>query len=130
MAGMISGARYLWSAQKEKNAIYAVRPVKDEDGNIPKDLGALETLQQIPHYKDTKQPVDDYLRNQCLRCHLWTEGAKRAGDYRSSGCSACHVLYADDGLSRSADKTIPKDKPGHLLQHGITTKIPARQCAH
>lgn len=130
MAGMISGARYLWSAQKEKNAIYAVRPVEDEDGNIPKDLGALETLQQIPHYKDSKQPIDDYLRNQCLRCHLWTEGAKRAGDYRSSGCSACHVLYADDGLSRSGDKTIPKDKPGHLLRHGITTKIPAQQCVH
>ena len=49
MAGMISGARYTWAAQKEKNAIYAVRPVEDEDGNIPKDLGALETLQQIPH---------------------------------------------------------------------------------
>jgi hypothetical protein len=45
MAGMISGARYLWSAQKEENAIYAVRPINDEDGISPKDLGALEALQ-------------------------------------------------------------------------------------
>jgi len=130
MAGVISGTRYLWAAQKNKNATYAVRPVKDEDGNIPKNLGALETLQSIPRYKDSKQPVDDYLRNQCLRCHLWTEGAKRAGDYRSSGCSACHVLYADDGLSRSGDKTIPKDQPDHPLRHEITSKIPAEQCVH
>ena len=129
-AGKISGARYLWAAQKERNAIYSVRQIEDEDGDVPTELGALESLQQIPNYKDSQQPIDDYLRNQCLRCHLWTKGSQRPGDYRSSGCSACHVLYADDGLSHSGDSTIPKDEPGHPIRHEMTTKIPAEQCVH
>jgi hypothetical protein len=129
-AGVISGARYLWAAQKDKNATYAVRPIEDKDGDVPKTLGAVEALKMLPHYDESKQAIDDYLRNQCLRCHLWTKGKQRPGDYRSSGCSACHVLYADDGLSHSADKTIPKDKPGHPIRHEMTSKIPARQCVH
>ncbi len=129
-AGIISGARYLWAAQREKNALYAVRDIEDEDGEVPEELGAVESLRQLPRYKGSKQAIDDYLRNQCLRCHLWTKGAQRPGDYRSSGCSACHVLYADDGLSRSADAAIPKDKAGHPTRHEITTKIPAEQCVH
>lgn len=129
-AGIISGARYTWAAQKEKNSIYAVRQIKDTDGNIPEDLGALKELKQLPHYQDSNQPVDDYLRNQCLRCHVWTEGARRRGDYRGSGCSACHVLYTDDGYSKSGDKTITKDESGHPARHEITNKIPSVQCVH
>ncbi len=129
-AGIISGARYLWAAQEDKNALYAVRAVEDKDGDVPREYGAMKALKQIPRYQDSKQPVDDYLRNQCLRCHIWTEGARRRGDYRSSGCSACHVLYADDGLSRSGDPTIPKDEPGHPIHHEITVKIPSEECVH
>lgn len=129
-AGIISGARYLWAAQKEKNAIYAVRTVSDGDGKIPEGLGAVESLKLMPRYQDSKQPVDDYLRNQCLRCHLWTDGARRRGDYRSSGCSACHVLYSDDGLSLSSDKAKSKNEPGQAIRHEITSKIPSVQCVH
>jgi hypothetical protein len=65
------------------------------------------------------------------------------GDYRSSGCSACHVVYANDrdpkhsgpyaahghqGLSASADPTIAKDRPGHPLRHAFTRAIPTSQC--
>jgi hypothetical protein len=65
------------------------------------------------------------------------------GDYRSSGCSACHVVYANDrssfssgpwaefgnrGLSASADPTIPKDEPGHPVRHEFTRAIPSSQC--
>src|SRR5436190_5276637 len=54
------------------------------------------------------------------------------GDYRSSGCSACHVIYANDranihsgiyakfgnrGHSAGTDPTIPKDEPGHPIVH-------------
>jgi hypothetical protein len=130
MAGVISGTRYLWAAQDQKNAIYAVRAVEDEDGDIPKGYGAVDALQRIPSFIESNQPADDYLRNQCLRCHLWTKGAQRRGDYRASGCSACHVIYDDDGLSRSGDPTVPKDEPGHPIRHEITTKIPAEQCVH
>ncbi|MEE8046038.1 MAG: hypothetical protein V3T49_04285, partial [Dehalococcoidia bacterium] len=65
------------------------------------------------------------------------------GDYRSSGCSACHVVYANDrsevhsgayadagnmGWSQSADPTIPKDESGHPIRHEMTSSIPSSQC--
>ncbi|MFL6516082.1 MAG: hypothetical protein ACJ8M1_13775 [Chthoniobacterales bacterium] len=65
------------------------------------------------------------------------------GDYRSSGCSACHVVYANDrsptnsgwwskyghqGLSFSADATIPKAERGHPVMHQFTRSIPSSQC--
>jgi hypothetical protein len=65
------------------------------------------------------------------------------GDYRSSGCSACHVIYANDrdpahsgpyaqyghsGYSASLDPTIPKNEPGHPIKHAFTRAIPSSQC--
>jgi hypothetical protein len=65
------------------------------------------------------------------------------GDFRSSGCTACHVIYANDrssvnsgpytlagntGFSHSADPTIPKNEPGHPIDHRFTTAIPTSQC--
>ncbi|MFL6528251.1 MAG: hypothetical protein ACJ8IQ_09140 [Chthoniobacterales bacterium] len=65
------------------------------------------------------------------------------GDYRSSGCSACHVVYANDrsptnsgwwakygnqGLSFTADKTIPKNEKGHPIIHQFTRSIPSSLC--
>jgi len=66
-----------------------------------------------------------------------------AGDYRSSGCSACHVTYANDrsptnsgwwskyghqGLSFTLDKSIPKTENGHPIIHQFTRSIPSSQC--
>ncbi len=65
------------------------------------------------------------------------------GDYRSSGCSACHVVYANDrsptnsgwwskfghqGLSFTADESIPKTERGHPVMHQFTRSIPSSQC--
>jgi hypothetical protein len=65
------------------------------------------------------------------------------GDYRGSGCSACHVIYANDrsaehsgpyaqfgntGKSASADPTIPKNESGHPVKHQFTRSIPSSQC--
>jgi len=65
------------------------------------------------------------------------------GDYRSSGCSACHVIYANDrdpahsgpyasfghsGFSASLDPTIPKNESGHPIRHAFTRAIPSSQC--
>jgi hypothetical protein len=130
MAGMISSTSYAFAAQKEKNAQWATYVVEDTDGTVPKEKGAVEKLEQLPTFSQSNNPGHDYLRNQCLRCHLWTEGKKTEGDYRSSGCAACHVLYDDNGLSKSADPTIPKDKPDHPIKHQLTTKIPPEQCIH
>ncbi|MCU1348094.1 MAG: hypothetical protein JWO56_1124, partial [Acidobacteria bacterium] len=65
------------------------------------------------------------------------------GDYRSSGCSACHVVYANDrdpahsgpwaafgnnGRSQTADATIPKGEAGHPIRHQFTRAVPTSQC--
>jgi hypothetical protein len=65
------------------------------------------------------------------------------GDYRASGCTACHVIYANDrdaahsaayaqfghsGFSASSDPTIPKNESGHPIRHIFTRSIPSSQC--
>ena len=66
------------------------------------------------------------------------------GDYRSSGCAACHVVYANDrspansgwyskygnqGLSFSGDQSgIRKNERGHPIKHQFTRSIPSSQC--
>jgi hypothetical protein len=65
------------------------------------------------------------------------------GDYRGSGCSSCHVVYANDrspqhsgpyasfghlGESASSDPTIAKNESGHPIKHTFTRAIPSSQC--
>jgi len=67
----------------------------------------------------------------------------KGGDYRSSGCTACHTLYANDrdpahsadlatagnqGVTQTVDPTIQKDEPGHPVKHIFTKSIPSSQC--
>jgi hypothetical protein len=75
---------------------------------------------------------------------LWFMGTNdQPGDYRSSGCAACHVVYANDreprhsltyapygrdGQSVSVDPTIDKTESGHPLRHEFTRAIPTSQC--
>ncbi|MGH9744720.1 MAG: hypothetical protein ACRD59_01250, partial [Candidatus Acidiferrales bacterium] len=65
------------------------------------------------------------------------------GDYRGSGCTSCHVVYANDrspahsgpyaqfghsGESSSTDPTIAKNESGHPIRHSFTRAIPSSQC--
>jgi hypothetical protein len=75
---------------------------------------------------------------------LWLMGPNDiGGDFRASGCAACHVPYANDreeansgpwaqygnkGFSFSGDKTIPKNRPGHPIKHQFTRSISTAQC--
>ena len=67
----------------------------------------------------------------------------RPGDYRSSGCTSCHVVYANDrspsnsgwysaygnqGLSFNPDPMISKKEKGHPIAHKFTRSIPSSQC--
>jgi len=50
----------------------------------------------------------------CGNCHLGSAGANnRFGDYRSSGCTACHMAYSPDGRSRSTDTNVNKLEPAN-----------------
>lgn len=65
------------------------------------------------------------------------------GDYRASGCSACHVVYANDrspvhsarwstfgnrGYSASNDPHIPKNESGHPINHKFVRAMPTSTC--
>lgn len=73
------------------------------------------------------------------------------GDYRASGCTGCHMVYANDrspihsgpyakygnrgmaapepdGFITSVDPMIPKDESGHPVEHKFTRAIPTSQC--
>jgi hypothetical protein len=65
------------------------------------------------------------------------------GDYRASGCTACHVVYANDrstehsaqyarfgnlGFTATDDPTIPHNESGHPIRHVFTRSIPSSQC--
>ncbi len=74
---------------------------------------------------------------------------EQPGDYRSSRCTACHIVYANDrdpvhsgpfaghgngGLGnisfpdRPADPTLKSDEPGHPLTHQFFRGAPSSQC--
>ena len=74
---------------------------------------------------------DDYMAKSCFRCHLWDFGENRfRADFRSSGCSACHMVYDDDGVSQSMDPTIAKEIAPHPIKHTLTSAVPTSQCTH
>jgi hypothetical protein len=48
----------------------------------------------------------------CGDCHLGSSGANnRFGDFRPSGCSACHMPYSPSGRSGSSDPNVNKLEP-------------------
>jgi hypothetical protein len=126
-----------------------------EIGN-PNELGQLQRLEE-PGRPDLRQsnrgpgtglrvsiPVLNIHKTRLNDPFLWYFGTNdNPGDYRSSGCSGCHVVYANDrdprhsaiwakygneGMSAQADPTIPKGEPGHPIKHAFTRQIPTSQC--
>ncbi|MCB1646517.1 MAG: hypothetical protein KDI36_13745, partial [Pseudomonadales bacterium] len=75
---------------------------------------------------------------------MWFLGTnENPGDYRTSGCGACHVVYANDrdprhsgpwadaghtGKTQTVDPTISATDSGHPIRHSFTRSIPTAQC--
>ncbi len=90
----------------------------------------------VPLINITKTRLNDPL--------MWFLGTNdQPGDYRSSGCASCHVVYANDrepkhsgpyakfghhGQTQTTDPTITKGEKGHPLKHEFTRAIPTSQC--
>lgn len=100
----------------------------------------LDKLRALPSF-DPKRPPDEFATHysdlapkNCVRCHLYSTGVALRGrlgfdgDYRGEGCSACHVLYATNGLSQGSDPTVDKFEPGHPIRHQLTSAIPTETC--
>ncbi|MBP8176303.1 MAG: hypothetical protein KAX77_00940, partial [Xanthomonadales bacterium] len=126
-----------------------------EIGN-PNELGQIQRLEE-PGRPDIRQsnrgpgtglrvsiPVLNVHKTRLNDPFTWYLGTNdNPGDFRSSGCSACHVVYANDrdprhsavwakygnfGMSAQADPTIPKGEPGHPIKHTFSRQIPSSQC--
>lgn len=123
---------------------------------LPNITGQIQRLDE-PGRPDIKQsnrgpatgnrisiPVLNMTKTRLNDPHLWFLGTNdQPGDYRSSGCTSCHTVYANDrdpkhsgpyarfgntGQSQSDDPTIPRGKSGHPLEHKFTRAIPSSQC--
>jgi hypothetical protein len=123
---------------------------------LPNNTGAIQKLDE-PGRPDIRQsnrgpgtglriavPVINITKTRLNDPHMWFLGTnEQPGDYRSSGCSGCHAVYANDrdpahsgpfaafgntGKSQSADPTIPRDEPGHPVKHTFTRSVPSSQC--
>ncbi len=123
---------------------------------LPNSLGQLQRLEE-PGKPDNKQsnrgpgtgariavPAINITKTRLNDPFLWFMGTNdQPGDYRNSGCSSCHVVYANDrdprhsgayaqfgheGRTVTADPTISREETGHPLQHAFTNAIPTSQC--
>ena len=61
-------------------------------------------------------PLSDLIREvvqqACGDCHLGSAGANnRYGDFRSSGCTSCHMQYSLDGRTNSTDPNVDRYEP-------------------
>jgi hypothetical protein len=86
----------------------------DKMDALPEAPRDLSRLKKEPHLA-----AFTYLRTECQRCHLGVRGRQKRGDYRGMGCSACHIPYGNEGLYEGRDRSIPPNRPGHLLVHRI-----------
>ena len=123
---------------------------------LPNLTGRMQRLEE-PGKPDTRQsnrgpgtggriavPVINITKTRLNDPFTWFMGTNdQAGDYRSSGCASCHVVYANDrdprdsgpyakfghkGTTQTTDPTIKKDERGHPLHHEFTRAIPTSQC--
>lgn len=119
MAGIIGQTRYLWGAQDDPMPRYAPSPHPE--------LKALPEALKQP--RNPPELVDDLLNKRCLACHIGRVPPQEKGYYRGLGCSACHVLYADDGLYKGDDPAM-KGRKGYPRTHTFADPIPVQQCLH
>ena len=134
-AGHYTLPRYLAGSQS-REATHAAIDVSDPDFDAATappgavaSLSALRDPEPLAVRSEMGTCIDIYLPKSCPTCHLSDFGPNdAAGNFRSSGCTACHMIYAEDGRSRSRDPVITKDFPPHPRVHALTTAVPTEQC--
>ncbi len=154
-AGKIQGNLSTWGLDQSLKVVRGNHEIKDTDGPVPSGtFPAYESYMQAMKQKFPDQFPDGlkqlesasiqdvqatppkaaltYQRRECQRCHVGGKGRQTRGDYRGTGCSACHMPYDVDGLYQGKDPSIPKDA-GHIRKHRIagnrkTSGIPVATC--
>ena len=97
--------------------VYSVRNANNiKDNNDYQAASLADDVDPITGRVITGSPLADLYHEQvaftCGDCHLGSAGANnRSGDYRSSGCTACHMPYSLGGRSYSTDPNVNKTEP-------------------
>jgi hypothetical protein len=128
----------LYRAGSQEGALprEGIHEAKDPDGGgAPGVVASLVEAEDPEALKGDEGEVGPWIRHysskSCDNCHLWSSGPNDApGTYRASGCTACHMVYSDEGISASADPNAAAAKGPHPLKHELTLKIPSQQCGH
>ena len=123
---------------------------------LPNALGQTQRLEE-PGRPDLRQsnrgpgtglriavPVLNITKTRLNDPFTWFLGTNdNPGDFRTSGCGSCHVVYANDreerhsgpyaryghwGETQTVDPTIPRGEEGHPLKHEFTRAVPTAQC--
>jgi hypothetical protein len=140
-AGHLSDGLYENGLLEKRVSRYSVFAVSASDATpaSPFGLSHLEDIERLRVPHDPKTIGDhfaDLPRKACMQCHLWSQGVAvpgrlgQDGLYRGAGCATCHVTYAEDGRSQSADAAADRLSPGHPLRHQLTDAPPAETCLH
>ncbi|MFN0124459.1 MAG: hypothetical protein ACKV2V_28500, partial [Blastocatellia bacterium] len=144
-----------WEATQPGNILRVFERGGEKKG-LPSDIGSpsLEELAGKPEVKLSDRGLGTRLRvdpvflgiqkTRLLDPILSHPGTnENPGDFRASGCTACHVVYANDrdpkhsgtyaqfgnrGFTATADPSIPKNEGGHPIKHQMTNGIPSSQC--
>lgn len=128
-AGIIDATRRAFGTPAHGPS-YAARAV---DGPADRPSAVARFL-QLPRHDPVRpegadnSPAHDYLRSQCLGCHLWNYGEPAAGSHRASGCAACHVAYSDAGTYEGGDRAIDRKQTGRPRLHRLAAVPPMSQC--
>jgi len=134
-SGTQSGTLFPNGLQPTKEDVrFAMAPVPTTPGlplpkGHPLPTGAVPRLEPLPTFKESSDVFMDLLRKECTSCHLWTPAKAVKGNFRATGCAACHMPYAEDGRSRSKDVAMNPRKAGRPLRHQLTKQVPVTQCA-
>ncbi len=134
-SGTQSGTLFPNGLQPTKETVrFSMAPVATTPGlplpkGHPLPPGAVARLDPLPTFKDSGDVFFDLLRKECTSCHLWTQPRALRGNFRATGCAACHMPYAEDGRSQSKDEAMNRGKVGRPLRHQLTKQIAVTQCA-
>jgi len=91
-------------------------PQAIHDNDLYLSAGLADDVDAATNRVVSDSPLEHLLAEQmaftCGDCHLGSKGANnRTGDYRSSGCTACHMPYSLGGRAGTADPNIDKLEP-------------------
>jgi hypothetical protein len=135
-AGHFNVPRYQ-AGQQDRPALFGATDIADLNYPSPAPPGTVPSLVQavIPAENAPRDSVDTlmdhYLPKNCTHCHQGNFGRNDArGNFRSSGCTACHMTYNDDGISLSSDPVAVREQPPHPEKHQLTLDIGENQCEH